>query len=184
MKFDTRNKKPKLYDLLPLTAVVVALILLFGRDVPANQRLICWVLGAYYAAVILRLAVAFRGQLQYNPYSYNTILYSGFALFLLSVLITHSVLSFRMLRYPEVYTRNELPHLVLGSAKNYILLSSPFLLLFSAALCVALSEGRNAVEAIRFANIAAGLAVTKYGVIESIPSRMEIENYIRGKDGR
>ena len=136
IRFDTRNKKPKLYDLLPLTAVVVALILLFGRDVPANQRLTCWVLGAYYAVVILRLAVAFRGQLQYNPYSYNTILYSGFALFLLSVLITHSVLSFRMLRYPEVYTRNELPHLVLGSAKNYILLSSPFLLLFSAALCV------------------------------------------------
>lgn len=49
---------------------------------------------------------------------------------------------------------------------------------FSAALCVALSEGKPIVEAIRFANVAAGLAVTKYGVIEGIPTREEIENYM------
>ena len=135
IRFDTRDKKPKLYDLLPLTAIVAAAVLLLARE-PANTRLVCWILGAYYGAVILRLLVAFRGQLQYNPYSYNTIIYSGFALFLLSVLITHIVLSGKMLRYPEVYTSREWLHLLLGSAKNYILLSSPFLLLFSGALCV------------------------------------------------
>ena len=135
IRFDTRDKKPKLYDLLPLTAIVAAAVLLLARE-PANTRLVCWILGAYYGAVILRLLVAFRGQLQYNPYSYNTIIYSGFALFLLSVLITHIVLSSKMLRYPEIYTSREWLHLLLGSAKNYILLSSPFLLLFSGALCV------------------------------------------------
>ena len=135
IRFDTRDKKPKLYDLLPLTAIVAAAVLLLARE-PANTRLVCWILGAYYGAVILRLLVAFRGQLQYNPYSYNTIIYSGFALFLLSVLITHIVLSGKMLRYPEMYTSREWLHLLLGSAKNYILLSSPFLLLFSGALCV------------------------------------------------
>ena len=135
IRFDTRDKKPKLYDLLPLTAIVAAAVLLLARE-PANTRLVCWILGAYYGAVILRLLVAFRGQLQYNPYSYNTIIYSGFALFLLSVLITHIVLSGKMLRYPEIYTSREWLHLLLGSAKNYILLSSPFLLLFSGALCV------------------------------------------------
>ena len=41
-----------------------------------------------------------------------------------------------MLRYPEVYTSHEWLHMLLGSAKNYMLLSSPFLLLFSAALCL------------------------------------------------
>ncbi len=135
IRFDTRDKKPKLYDLLPLTAIVAAAVLLLARE-PANTRLVCWILGAYYGAVIIRLLVAFRGQLQYNPYSYNTIIYSGFALFLLSVLITHIVLSGKMLRYPEMYTSREWLHLLLGSAKNYILLSSPFLLLFSGALCV------------------------------------------------
>ena len=49
---------------------------------------------------------------------------------------------------------------------------------FSAAFCVALGEGKAPEEAIRFANVAAGLAVTKYGVVESIPTREEIDAYI------
>lgn len=51
---------------------------------------------------------------------------------------------------------------------------------FSAAFCVALAEGKSTEEAIAFGNTAAGLAVTKYGVIESIPSRTAVENY-RGR---
>ena len=137
IRFDTRNKKPKLYDLLLLTAAAAAgLFLCFRRGPQGYEAAICTILGLYYLTVILRLLTAFRGQLQYNPYSYNTIIYAGFALFLLSVLITHIVLSVRMLRYPEVYTAEEVLHMVLGSAKNYMLLSSPFLLAFSAALCI------------------------------------------------
>lgn len=48
---------------------------------------------------------------------------------------------------------------------------------FSAAFCVALSEDKTLEEAVRFGNIAAGLAVTKYGVVESIPYRKEVEEY-------
>ncbi len=136
VRFDTRDKKPKLYDLLLLTAVAAALIGLFlfsgGRT---HKAAVCAVLGLYYLAVILRLFTAFQGQLRYNPYSYNTIIYSGFSLFLLSVLITHTVLSVRMLRFPEIYTGDEIIRLILGSAKNYMLLSSPFLLIFSITLC-------------------------------------------------
>lgn len=47
---------------------------------------------------------------------------------------------------------------------------------FTGAFCVALSEGKDIVEAARFGNVAAGLAVTKYGVIDSIPFREEVEN--------
>ena len=136
IRFDTRNKKPKLYDLLAVTAAAAVLTALLAVDAQAHRTAICVVLGLYYAAVILRLITAFFGQLRYNPYSYNTILYSGFALFLLSVFISHAALSVRMLRYPDVYTELQIIHLVLGSAKNYLLLSSPFLLAFSAALCV------------------------------------------------
>lgn len=49
---------------------------------------------------------------------------------------------------------------------------------FSASFCVALAEGKSAEEAIKAANVAAGLAVTKYGVIESIPFKEEVENYL------
>lgn len=48
---------------------------------------------------------------------------------------------------------------------------------FSAAFCVALAEGKSLEAAVRFGNTAAGLAVTKYGVIEAIPYRSDVENY-------
>lgn len=48
---------------------------------------------------------------------------------------------------------------------------------FSAAFCVALAEGKSVEEAVGFANVAAGLAVTKYGVVEGIPTRKEIDAY-------
>ena len=53
--------------------------------------------------------------------------------------------------YPEEYTVREILHLILDSAKSYILFSSPFLLLFSIALCVSnisliRHEGRRLVN--------------------------------------
>ena len=137
IRFDTRDKKPKLYDLLGVTAVTAALLALFILlDTPAHSVAVCLILGLYYLVVIVRLLTAFRGQIQYNPYSYNTIYYAGFALFVLFVLIEHIILSAKILRHPDVYTTSQLMHLALGSAKNYMLLTSPFLLAFSTALCV------------------------------------------------
>ncbi|WP_230397768.1 ribokinase [Novisyntrophococcus fermenticellae] len=46
---------------------------------------------------------------------------------------------------------------------------------FTGAFCVALAEGRSIREAVRFGNAAAGISVTKYGVIDSIPRRKEVE---------
>ena len=48
---------------------------------------------------------------------------------------------------------------------------------FSAAFCVGLAEGKEPEQAIGFANVAAGLAVMKYGVIESIPYRETVDQY-------
>ena len=137
IRFDTRNKKPKLYDLLVLTAAAAVLMAAFILLVPSSHALaVCTILGVYYLAVIVRLLTAFRGQLQYNPYSYNTIYYAGFALFVLFVLVEHIILSARILRYPDIYTTAQLLYMALGSAKTYMLLTSPFLLVFAAALCV------------------------------------------------
>lgn len=50
---------------------------------------------------------------------------------------------------------------------------------FAGAFCVALTEGKSIVDAVFFANVAAGLAVTKYGVIESIPDRAEVDELVK-----
>lgn len=52
---------------------------------------------------------------------------------------------------------------------------------FTGAFCVAIAEGKDIMEAVQLGNAAAGLAVTKYGVIESIPYREEAEQMIQEK---
>ena len=136
VRFDTRDTKPKLRALLILTAAAAAaggLIWLFAQH---RGPALCLLTAAWTLGAVLVLLWAFREQLRYNPYSYNTIYYLGFALFGIFVLPTYVMLAVRMLRAPEVYTENEILHLLLGSAINYMLLTSPFLLVFSAALCV------------------------------------------------
>ena len=46
---------------------------------------------------------------------------------------------------------------------------------FGGALGVALAEGRSMDEAIRFANAAAALSVTRLGAQASMPERREVE---------
>jgi uncharacterized SAM-binding protein YcdF (DUF218 family) len=137
VKFDTRNKKPKLYNLL-IQAVFLGVILylLIRRDAERYAVLISSLIAVYLLAALIQLIVAFFKQLQYNPYSYNTIYYMGFALFLVSALGMQIYVTVQLVRLPEEYKVLSVLHILLGSAKNYMMLSSPFLLAFSAALCV------------------------------------------------
>lgn len=50
---------------------------------------------------------------------------------------------------------------------------------FNGALAVALAEGRELLAAVRFANAAAALSVTKYGTQTSAPTRAEIDRLER-----
>ena len=137
LRFDTRNTKPKLRMLAVLTllaAAVLAVLALTGAE--RNAAAMSVVTAAYALGAILVLLWAWREQIRYNPYSYNTIFYMGFALFAISVMITHVILAARIFRNPEIYRGDAIIHTLLGSAKTYILLSSPFLLAFSAALCI------------------------------------------------
>ena len=155
MRFDTINKKPKLYDVLIVGAVValaVTLLYAVGRGRYALPSVL--LLDAFFVYAIVRLVIAFMGQLRYNPYSYNTIYYAGFALFLLSVLITHITLTVRVILQPDVYASSEaqLIWTILDSARNYMLFSAPFILVFSLALCVSnISLIRH--ERFRFVNV-------------------------------
>lgn len=50
---------------------------------------------------------------------------------------------------------------------------------FNGALAVALAEGRPILEAARFANAAAAISVTRAGAQSSIPSREEVDDFLR-----
>ena len=137
IKFDTRDKKPKLKSLVALTVAAAAVIgVLVWTDPRRHAAAACFVMAAYALGMILALLWAFREQIRYNPYSYNTIFYMGFALFALSIMITHIVLGVRVARQPDAYSGFAFLHGLLGSAKTYMFFTSPFLLAFSVALCV------------------------------------------------
>ena len=150
VKFNTRDSKPKSYDIAILTAVMailtIAMILL-------KQALLLSLASAVYLLIVLVLLIrAFFHQLQYNPYSYNTIYYAGFALFAFFVFLTNLYLISMQIRYPELYYNTVyIVSVYLDSAKNYMLISFPFLVIFSIMLCVSnisliRHEGRSPVN--------------------------------------
>jgi ribokinase len=49
---------------------------------------------------------------------------------------------------------------------------------FNGSLAVGLAEGRSLAEAVRFANAAAALSVTKLGAQPSAPTRSAIEDFL------
>jgi ribokinase len=52
---------------------------------------------------------------------------------------------------------------------------------FNGALAVALAEGKSLNEAVRFANAAGAISVTRMGAQPSAPTRAEIEKLLGGK---
>lgn len=52
---------------------------------------------------------------------------------------------------------------------------------FNGALAVALAESRSLEEAVRFANAAGAISVTRHGAQSSIPRRAEVDDFLCGK---
>lgn len=136
-----------------MEAVIAALIVFLLARLDA-RRYAVWigcVVSLYFLVAVVQLFIAFFRQLQYNPYSYNTIFYFGFALFLFAVFLMVALLTWRIARHPEVYQADEIVHYLTGSAETYMFLSFPFLLIFSIGLCVSnialiRHEGRRLVN--------------------------------------
>ena len=88
MKIDTRDKKPKVFSIAAISVIAAVLFAVFalcsgGRASLCISVLLC----VYLAAAAGILIGSFIRQVQYNPYSYNTIYYAGFAMFDLAVLV-------------------------------------------------------------------------------------------------
>lgn len=134
---ETKNKKPTLLNILIWLAVLIGfLIILIKSGTGKNAVYICAALSVFFLVVLAELILTFFRQLKYNPYSYNTIYYMGFALFVLFICITMIVLTIRMALHPEEDLIMEMLHGLLGSAKQFMLITSPFILVFSIALCI------------------------------------------------
>ena len=180
MQFDTRDKKPKLWNLAAftgVTAAIVALLLLTGGTYRAAA--VCGVMSAYALGAIGLLLWAFREQIRYNPYSYNTIFYFGFALFSVYVLIAYLLLTVHTLRHPDVYQTNMIIHTLLGSAESFMFLSSPFLLVFSAALCISnISLIRH--EGLRVVNLL-GIALS-FLLLGGVIFLFRFDHYVSGSE--
>ncbi len=155
-RFDTRNKKPKLWSLLILsavTALILALVLIiFGNShasVAVCESLLC----AYLTAALIILAVSFVHQMQYNPYSYNSIYYSGFFVFTAFVLISDIVIFIYTVLHPDQYQSwRDIAGILMDSAKNFMSVTLPFMTVFAAGLLISnISLIRH--EGKRFVNI-------------------------------
>ena len=156
MRFNTRDKKPKVWNIAALAAVAAAAAAALAVTGSEQHALaICMIMDAFFLSAIVLLVRAFFAQLGYNPYSYNTIYYLGFSVFLLSVLITHIVLTVRLAADPTLFSGQntaQIRSLLAVSAKNYMLFSCPFIFAVSAALCASnISLIRH--EGLRFVNV-------------------------------
>ncbi len=136
IEFDTRDKKPNLYNLLIITGIVFAAAGWLLLDEKTNAAAVSMILECYFVIALVLLISAFVRQLQYNPYSYNTIMYTGFALFVVFVLIVDTVLTVRTLRNPGLYFETDLIDWMVSSTAAYILVTFPFILVFSVFLCL------------------------------------------------
>lgn len=137
LKLDTLDKKPGIYNIAILTAAVLALltvVLLLNRA--WMVRFCCLLLALYFLTVAVLLIRAFFLQIRYNLYSYNTIIYFGFALFLLTVSVVQALLFVKLRSVPQEAVLLNLLSGLLGSAMLYMLFTFPFLFLFSLGLIV------------------------------------------------
>ena len=137
MDFDTRDTKPKLYNVLVLTFVVALVIgLLVMGGAQKHAVIISLTLLMYYIAVLVMLVNALIGQIRYNPYSYNTIYYTGFGIIMVDIIITHALRSVSLICDEDSESVKDFLHILLESARNFMNISFPFLLVFAGGLCI------------------------------------------------
>ena len=135
--FDTRDTKPKLYNIAILTVITALIITILALiDKEGTKIIVSSLLIAYCVVVIYMLQHAFAEQLRYNPYSYNTIYYFGFSLFIAFILLIYVELLIDQIREPDIYNANQSILVVYESARAFMFYTSPFILVFSICLCV------------------------------------------------
>jgi len=140
MKIYVRKKKPKLYGLLIFSIVfVIAVAVLYAISQSTSFNALPYItvsMPLYFAAVLVILVISLKRQIEYNPYSYNTIYYFGFSLFVLSLLVTHIAAAIRYFMDTGEYGFRDTARIILWSARQYMIVTFPLLAVFSIGLLV------------------------------------------------
>ena len=134
---DTRDKKPKLYILLAQAVIILGIVsFLLYTDADRYAALSSGLIALLALLAIVQLVIAFFRQISYNPYSYNTIFYMGFALFFVTVMIMELFIMVDLIRFPSNNSFNKSLLMLLTSARNFVGISTPFVIVFALALCI------------------------------------------------
>ena len=134
MKYFSLDKKPKVYNIAIASIILfIVLLILFYLNKPS---LIIVSFIVYFISVLYMLADAFIKQLKYNPYSYNTIIYSGFFLYILFMLFTAISIIVNIRNGSLAYDIESIIGTILYAPTNYMYITFPFLLIFSLGLCI------------------------------------------------
>lgn len=137
LRFFSRDKKPKIYNIGILTLILLAVILVISLlDISHKGTTVCYIFLLYFIAVFILLLRAFIQQLQYNPYSYNSIYYISFALFVISLIIDDLMLIANLRSVPEADGIFQIIGTLNASATMYMIYTVPFIFPFAIALCV------------------------------------------------
>ena len=140
LRINTETKQPKLWNAAVLSiAAAVVITILTIIDADANAAAIAVILDIYLLSIIVCLVRAFIKQIKFNLYSYNTIWCIGFAIFLMALFMTYLHLTVRLIGNPDRFMGQNMVQILqtmVDSAQAYILYTSPFILVFSVALCI------------------------------------------------
>ena len=139
--------------LVIITAILVTVLAL--TDAEKHAIVISLIFDVFFFLLVIILIRTFIKHLKYDRYSYNTIYYSGFSLFMISVLIANIIFTVRLMGLNGFhYEENviQFSHFFSESASTYNILSFPFILIICVALCISnLALIRQ--EGARFVNI-------------------------------
>lgn len=137
MRPDARTQKNNIRGVLFLTAaaaLTVTAFMLWGGSVKAIGALAA--LDLYFAAVFAFFVSESRRQRRLDPGSDDCIFCCGFSLFVLSILITLAVMTFRVIRFSKDYDGRQMLYQLAESAGDHMILSFPFIVFFSAVLFI------------------------------------------------
>ena len=136
MKTPRQKTKAGLPGLAILTGVAAAVLVILALNGGEWLKWMNLTLAVYFTMAVFLLWRAFCRQVREDLYSYNTIFTFGFALFLLSLAGTYLYITVHGFLYPDQFREAQMVFTLLHSAKNYMLLTLPFLLIFAGSLMV------------------------------------------------
>ncbi len=136
-RFDSRNRKPDVWNIAVLSGILMIVLCILYYSGYYSFYLFSCLFTVYLIMVIVLLVRALIQQLEYNPYSYNTIFYSGFALFAFYFLSAMGLLIYRIRSYGFAadYGFFSLFGRLLEMPKTFMIVSFPLITVFAGGLC-------------------------------------------------